>query len=264
MNNLIDSVKRTFGQGRSPAQQLTRAQARKLIMKRIDPLIKQEGFVHRKGNNLWRITENKTDVIELRFLTMEEHQQFKIPESTFSINYGCYYHFIPDIYQGKFVHQIPELITPREVDCHYRDQATRSIKQQPKKMDMSAWHLDEPEDGQQLVLDDVATQLKAEVFPTLNRLKDLDQWLKVLESEAPNLGTGNTNSVMRYFLLGFTYEKLGNNQQAKNYLIKAKGLSENQNKKLAKHLANVSPDAPLFTQAKIINDALTDLEKQAT
>lgn len=263
MNNLIDSVKRTFGHGRFPAQQLTRTQARKLILERIDPLLKQEGFVRRKGNNLWRITENKTDVIDLRFLTLEEHQQFKIPESTFSINYGCYYHFIPDIYQGKFVHQIPELITPREVDCHYRSQATRSIKQQPRKMDMRAWHLDEPKERQKLVLDDVATQLEAEVFPTLTRLDNIQEWLNYLENEEGSLGTGKKNSLQRHFFLGFTYEKLGKNEQAKNHLIKAKEISEVQNKTFTKHLANVSPDAPFFTQVKIINDALTDLEKQA-
>lgn len=259
MSNFIDSVRRTVRRTQPPVQQLTRVQARKLILERINPLLEREGFIHRKGNNLWRIVENKTDVIELRFLTLEEHQKFKLPESTFSINYGCFYHFIPDIYNGRYLHELANLITPLETYCHYRKRARRSIKQKPKGMDISAWHLDETQERQQIVIDDVVTQLETEVFPILNRLTDRSQWLEELESNEFNTGMGEVGSVTRRFLMGFTYKELGKNQQAKDCLINAKELIEKQSKKLAKHLGSISPDAPLFVQARIIDNALTEI-----
>ncbi|HED19528.1 MAG TPA: hypothetical protein ENI74_08515 [Gammaproteobacteria bacterium] len=259
MNNLIDSVKRTFGQARPQAQQLTRAQARKLILERIGPLLKREGFVHRKGNNLWRITEHKTDVIELRFLTLEEHQQFKIPQSTFSINYGCYYHFIPDIYEGKFTHQIPELITPLEAVCHYRMQATRSIKQKPKKMDMGAWHLDETEERQQLVLNDVIKQLESEVFLALNRLMDINEWVRFLVEEEGNLGTGKKDSLIRHFLLSFTYKSINDTDKSKTHLLVAKKICEKIIDKRSKHPEHLQlqPDSDFYKYLGLLNKSLS-------
>lgn len=259
MAEFIKTLKRALqGDAQSPASQLTRAQARKLILTRIDPLLKREGFIHRKGNNIWRIRENKTDIIELRFLTLEERRQFKIPESTFSLLYGCYYHFIPDIHNGRYIHQLQDFITPLEVHCHYRMRATRTIKQKPKKIDMSAWHLDEPEKRQQLVLNDVVDQLESEIFPTLNRLIDIQEWINVLESTKFNLGIGGANS--KSFLLGFTYKHLGDKEKAKTYLMNAKELAENYNKKFAKYSKEFPPDAPLFMQLKILNSAVAELE----
>lgn len=131
MNRFIENAKRVFqGETRLPVPHLTRAQARKLIFDAIDPLLNKEGFTHKKGNNVWRITDVKTDVIELQFLRLEERKGlWELPESAFSILYGCYYPFIPDENGERFLHRIDRLLTPREVDCHVRFRATRTIKQ---------------------------------------------------------------------------------------------------------------------------------------
>ena len=256
MKKLIDFVKKNLIFSRPNAYKLTRSVARDLVLKGISPSLTREGFVHCKGSSVWRIGENKTDVIELRFLTLKERQQFKIPESTFSINYGCYYHFVPDIYEGKFIHQIHKLITPREVDCHYRDQATRSIKQKPRKMDLSAWHLDEPRERQQSVLDDVVAQLEAEIFPALDRLSSINEWIRFLENEEDNLGTGKKDSLLRHFLLSFAYGSIDNIDKARTHLLIAKQLSEETINRLSR--LDV-PTSDMRKRLELIDSSLNEM-----
>lgn len=258
MSKFIKGINRVFGQGSHPAQRVTRAQAKELILNRINTLLEKEGFVYKKGNSFWRVAEEKTDVIELRFLTFDEHQKSKMPESSFSVNYGCFYHFIPDIYNGKFLHEIAETITPPEAYCHYRNTCRRSIEQKSQGSDCNYWHLDVSEENQKSVINDVIEHLQSEAFTTLKKLADLNEWLKELNSNEFNLGMGDATSVMRFYLLGFTYKKLGINEKAKESLIKAKELFDNQSNSLERHLKNLSQDTPLLVQQKIIENALAE------
>ena len=83
-----------FGK-RSPEQQLSRSESKKIIIKTIDPLIKKENFNLSKDTSYWRINGIKTNIIKVRFLTETECLQFGLPKSSFSILFGCYFHFIP-------------------------------------------------------------------------------------------------------------------------------------------------------------------------
>lgn len=263
-------------------EHLTRAQARKLIFNTIDPLLKKEGFTYKKGNNVWRITDVKTDVIEVHFLRLEQRGSsiFDLPESTFSILYGCYYPFIPNENGVQFLHRIDRLLTPREVDCHVRFQATRTIKQnlagksllfskwqllllpyKKPKLDVKAWHLDEPKERQVSVLNDVLNQMDTEVIPTLNNLMDISNWIQLLErNKGATLGLG------RDYLLGFTYKYLGNNDKARSFLTRARDEIEaiTTKIKLSTH-PSVAKEYPHILdepkQLQILTSALADLEK---
>ncbi len=283
----LENIKRVFQREAQPlALHLTRAQARKLIFDAIDPLLKKEGFTHKKGNNVWRITDVKTDVIELQFLTIEQRGGlWELPESVFSILYGCYYPFIPDENGERFLHRIDRLLTPREVDCHVRFRATRTIKQklaakrlvfsrwqfwlsynkQPK-LHITSWHLDEPEERQALVLNDVRSQLATEIIPTLNKLMDIANWIRLLESREPNLGLdSHPDSMRRNYLRGFTYKYLGDKTKARDYLMQAKDQLETWTARIDKAThPSVAKEFPEIMgepkKLQILINALAELE----
>lgn len=278
MTNYFGIINRVFQrETRPPVPHLTRAQARRLIFGAIDTLLKKEGFTYKKGNNVWRITDVKTDVIELQFLRLEDRQGlFELPESMFSISYGCYYPFIPDVNGERFLHRIDHLLTPREVDCHVRLRATRTIKQKlirnsllfsrcellllpygKSKMHPETWHLDEPKERQALVLSDVLNRLTTEIIPTLNKLSDIGNWIELLETKESNLGVSSSHiSIDRNFLLGFTYKHLGNTNKAIAYFMQAKKLGEELQIKFTEAQL-VSTD--LSARIQIINDAVAEL-----
>lgn len=235
MRRLVGSVMRAIhGRSPTPGATFTRAQARRLLHSALDPLLEREGFAHRKGNCVWRVADDRSDVIELRFLTLAERRQFELPESTFSLLYGCYYDFIPDIHDGRFAHQIPGLLTPREVDCHYRSRAMREIEQAPKKLDRAAWHLDEPRATREAVLADVIGQLESRIFPKLSMLADVREWVRFLEEdEEGNLGTGRKGSVTRAFLLAFSLRFIGDDERARHYMLDAQHRCEEHLETLA-------------------------------
>ena len=258
MSNSFMNLKKLFKKGERLKPTLS--EAREQVFGAICPLLQKEGFQHKKDNNLWRITEIKSDVIEVRFLTTGELEQFKLPQSNFSVLCGCYFTFIPDFYGEKYIHQIDRLITPREVDCHFRFNAIRKIRQSPSKMDQSVWHLSETQEKQKLVLNDVCEQIISDIMPRLDTLAKIDDWIQVLEDEEiNNIGIGCTNSLQREFLLGFTYKYIDARSKALSHLLLAKEQIENQNKKLSNYAKELSTDAPIFKQLKIVNNAVEEL-----
>jgi Domain of unknown function (DUF4304) len=288
MPHYLEKFNRIFlGKTCQLVQHLTRAQARKLVFDAIAPLLKKEGFTHRKGNNFWRITDVKTDVIELQFLKIEERRGlWELPESVFSILYGCHYAFIPHENGERFLHQIGGLLTPREIDCHVRLRAIRTIEQKlsstsllfskwqlwltpykKPKLNITAWHLDEPEECQALVLNDVCTQLATEIIPTLNKLIDIGNWIKLLESIEPNFELdSSTNSMSRDYLLGFTYKYLGNKTRAKILLIQAKNQLETLTARIrnATHPSVIKEFPHVLDEPKklqILINAISEIEK---
>lgn len=109
---------------------ISRAQARKAILARIAPELMKLNFLYKKGCCLWRVgndSNDRTDVVEIRFLTVAERLNSKLPESTFSIKYGCYFHFVPSPFEHKITHKIDNVITPDETHCQIRSELNRSF-----------------------------------------------------------------------------------------------------------------------------------------
>ena len=262
MFGVFTYVKNALFHKKSPVQVLSRTQTKHKIIDKISPVLEQQGFVLRKGNIFWRVNENKTDVIELRFVNLRDHQKTTVSRRVFSIYFGCYFHYIPDLYDRKSIYVLPNKITPLEEFCHYRNSAKRTVKQ--KLIDANIWHLDETPEFQKIILDDLAVQVSSEISAKFNLFNDVSKWLVFLESDEPNIGSGTTGSMMRYYLLGFTYIKLNKLKSAKECLIKAKELYEIQRKLIKKHIKINSPGAPLDTQIRIIDDYLHKLNLQNT
>ena len=234
-------------------------EARELIFRVLWPILKQKGFSEHKGNCIWRINDIKIDTIELRFLTISERKQFKLPASSFSVLYGCYFTFFPKLWEKRLIYQIENILTPREVHCHFRSKAKRTLMQMPKNMDYSLWHLDESEEKQNLVLNDVSSQIVNAVLPTLDSFNDVNNWLKLLNSDTYSLGIGNIKSLERKYLLGFTYKYLGDACKAKEFLMDAKIIAESIDKKIAKHMKDLPSNAPVFIKQQNIDSALDEL-----
>ena len=123
-------------------------------------------------------------------------------------------------------------------------------------MGASAWHLDENEGKQQTIFNDVLEQLKTEILPTLSRLSDIREWVRLLQSASYNHGTGRVNSPHRNFLLGFTYLYQREEERARIFLMKSKKASEKEIQKFSKHLKTISPDSPLRNELKIVDEAI--------
>ena len=113
----------------------------------------------------------RLDVIEFRFFTLDENRQLKLPKVTFSVLYGCYFTFFPQLWDNRLVYQIENILTPREVHCHFRSKAKRTIAQQPNNLDKSLWHLNETKEKQNTILADVYYQIINEILPTLDGLE---------------------------------------------------------------------------------------------
>ena len=241
------------------SQNLTQAQAKKVLFSHLDPLLNTRGFCHKKKHVYWRIGNDKTDVIEIPFLRKSEQEKNKVPKSTFSVSCGCYFHFIPNIHDDSTIHQIDGLITPDEVFCHFRLNLLRSIPQKPKLLGENLWHLDESEEKQRDVLEDVQKQLEELGIAPLDELLEINKWIEKLESAQFNLGTGGPDSLSRTFLSGFTYKHLGDSSKARNHLLKASSLDHEQIKALSPSLQGIPEDAPIFKRSRAISEALEEL-----
>ncbi len=257
MSKIFQIEQRLFGRPPTAfARQPRRNEVRRLVLQAIRPLLDSCGFDQHKGSRLWRIVDGKSDVIELRFLTAEEARQHCLPLSTFSVLYGCYYPFVPAIFDDRYLHQIPGLITPLEVHCHYRGAALRTLAQGPTKMDATCWHLEESGARQADVLENVVEQLRVGVVPRLDQLADLDHWLLELHHGARNLGM---ETYQRKFLLAFTCRHLGKIEEARQILLAVRDSDRAYREKYVRFFRDLSPDAPLFRQMEIVEHALSEL-----
>jgi hypothetical protein len=249
-----------FGK-QAPEKQLSRSESKQLIKKNIAPLLKKENFNLSKDTSFWRINEVTTDILKARFLTETECLQFSLPQSSFSVLFGCYFHFIPSIESTDYIYQIDRIITPREESCHLRFSAIRGVKQKPSKMDQTVWHLSEENKRLQEILNDVKNQIISNIVPKLNRLSLVDNWIRLLEDKNfNNIGVGKTNSLQRNFLAGFTYKHNGNKKRALSHLLSAQKIAEEQLNKVSKYTKNLTNDAPIFAHLKLINSALNELK----
>lgn len=265
MTNYFDILKRVFQEEvLKQVPHPTRAQARKLVFDAIEPLLRNEGFTYKKSNNFWRITDVKTDVIELRFLLNNDPSVSNLPSSTFSILASCYFNFIPNPFDVKLIQQIPNITTPYETHCHLRFIAEPLFFQPIFKENTKWWHLDCDDIEVSKVLNDVQGALKNNILPLMKKFNNVNELLDLLMNESNsglNLGIGKPNSFDRHYLLGFTYLKLRKRKLALQHLNKAKVLLDqilvrvNKNKPKA-----LSSEAPIIKQSHIIIQALKSIE----
>ncbi|MDP1615209.1 MAG: DUF4304 domain-containing protein [Methylococcales bacterium] len=242
---------------------LTRNQARKLVIESITPYLQSEGFLYQKKLLFWRISTSKTDVIELRFLLNREPDALNLPLSTFSILGGCYYNFVPNVFDEKIIHQIPDIVTPYETHCHLRFTVKPNLQQPIFKKNDYWWHVDGDDIETSEVLKDVQAVLKNQLLPLMNKFDNIKELLSLLESQTQmgfDIGIGKPDSFKRQYLLGFTYLKLEDKKLALQHLNKAKKLLDELLTKV-KEPMSLHDDAPIIRQSNNIIQALEALKQ---
>lgn len=237
---------------------LTRAQARKLVVKSIEPELLKQGFSQKKGSTFWRVGEFKSDVVEVRFATIEESRRAGIPASSFSIWVGSYFGFVPNIYDEKLLYQIDNLLTPVEWICHIRFSVPREAQNFKEKSGSNMWCLTGSQTTDELELNNALTHIN-EALLLLNRTGTLEEVLDFLESRELNLGLGNPGSSQRNYLLGCAYLHANNSVQALDYLKNAQVQLDEIIERTLKAGAQITENAPLFKERKIINELITRL-----
>lgn len=226
------------------------------------PEFEKQGFIYQKGGRFWRICDNKTDVIELRFLLNNDSLSSNLPLSTFSLLGGCYLNFLPIVFSDKALHHLPNLLTPDETHCNLRFTAVPSIKQNVLKGNSYSWHLDCDENEQSEILTDVRNAFETQLLPLMDKFKDINKLLNLLESRNDleiDMGIGKPDSFNRHYLLGFTYLKLQKIDLAAENLNQAKKLLDDLLLKVAEPM-RLKADSPLLRQSESIIKALSALK----
>lgn len=259
ITNLIDSfLKKNGKESDLEMPKLTRAQAKKMIVDYIKPVLQKEGFIYQKGLRFWRICDNKTDVIELRFLLNNDPSSSNLPSSTFSLLAGCYFNFFPIIFEDKALYYLPNLLTPDETHCDLKFTGRPNFHQLIFKDKPNWWHLNCVEVEQAKVLSDVRDVLEIQLLPLINKFDDIKELLSLLESQNQidsDIGIGKPDSFNRQYLLGFTYLKLEDSKLALQHLNKAKKLLDELLIKV-KEPMSLKSEAPLIKQSNNIIQAL--------
>lgn len=238
---------------------LTRAQARKLVVKSIEPELLKQGFSQKRGSTFWRVGEFKSDVVEVRFATINEGQREGIPPSSFSIWVGSYFGFVPNIYDEKLLYQIDNLLTPVEWICHVRYSVSRETQNSKEKCGSKMWCLTGSQTTDEPELSDALTNINKTML-LLDRTGTLEGVLDFLESaESDHLGLGNQGSLPRNYLLGCAYFHANNPTKALDYLTKAQVQSDEIVERTLKVGAQVTENAPLIKQQKIIKELIARL-----
>lgn len=226
------------------------------------PEFEKQGFIYQKGGRFWRICDNKTDVIELRFLLNNDSLSSNLPLSTFSLLGGCYLNFLPKVFGDKALHHLPNLLTPDETHCNLRFTAVRSIHQHILKRNSYSWHLDCDENEQSEILTDVRNAFGTQFLPLMNKFNDINKLLNLLESRNSlevDMGIGKPDSFNRHYLLGFIYLKLQRIDLAAQHLNQAKKLLDELLVKVAEPMS-LKSDSPLLRQSENIINALSALK----
>lgn len=245
---------------KSPTKEstLTRAQARKVVVAYIEPTLLNEGFNQKKGGTFWRVTELKSDVIEVRPPTIGEVERAGIPESSFSIWAGSYFNFMPNIFDESFLHQIDGILTPTETFCHFRLSAKRGIKQPRKTAGDRLWCLIGVHSDDEVELNDALSQVEKTIIPALNELSSLQNWIDLLASEKLNLGFGEPDSYNRNLLLGCAYLHANNLAKALDYLKRAQLQSHEFIERITAAV-HIKENAPLFREQAFLKDIVSRL-----
>jgi hypothetical protein len=238
---------------------LTRAQARKVVIGLIESTLIGEGFSIRKGGTFWRVNELKSDVIEIRFTTLEEVARSSIPESSFSIWAGSYFGFMSNISDKSSLHQIDDILTPMESLCQFRLSTQRGIEQSRKNAGDHLWCLTGIKTDDEVELIDALGQIEKTIIPALNEISTLDKWIDLLLSEISNVGFGQPGSYNRNFLLGCACAHAGNLTKALDFLKKAQLQSNEIIDRTSKAGVQFTGNSPIFMEQVHINNLIARL-----
>ena len=237
---------------------LTRAQARKMLIDFIEPTLLREGFNQRKGSTFWRVTELKSDVIEVRLSTPQEADRACIPESSFSIWAGSYFSFMPNIYDESSLHKIDDLLTPEEAFCHFRVTVQRGIKQARKTAGENMWCLTGVMSTDEVELNDALSQVEKTIIPELNNLYSLQNWIDLLASEKINIGFGAPDSSNRNLFLGCAFLRANNLDGALEYLKRAQVQSQEFIERMTSAV-RIEKNSPLFREQEFLRETVSRL-----
>jgi hypothetical protein len=165
--------------------------------------LEASGFVHRKGNTLWRRSNLKFDVLKFDIIPRTRCQKWRVPFGSFGLDPSCLFPFLP-----RLGHLPTDGLRPEKGFGQVRLALRRGVTQRTVKASNIWWAGDSP-DILDMVLKDVLRVIREEAIRFFGRFEDAEEVLRTFLDDEDAIGHegiwefGKKGSPSRLLYTGF-------------------------------------------------------------
>ena len=171
--------------------------------------LEASGFVHRKGNTLWRRTNLKLDVLKFDVIPRGRCQKWQVPLGSFGLDPSRLFPFLP-----RLGHLPTDGLQPDKGFGQVRLSLRRGVTQRMVK-GSNIWWAGESTEIFDMVLVDVLRVIRDRALPFFSRFEDAEEILRTFLEDEDAIGRegvwdfGKKGSVDRLLYTGFAAIECG-------------------------------------------------------
>ena len=168
--------------------------------------LKFDGFLHRKGKTLWRVSNRKFDVVKFTLLPAAVQLKWNEPPGSFLVDVSCLFPFLPQ--SGHTADDTPPL-RPEQGFGQIRLRMDRGIRQREIKAP-NIWWAGFDEQAIEAVSKDILTAIADHALPFFSRFEDVEELLRTFVEDEQSMeaggvwGFGRKESPIGLLYTGFT------------------------------------------------------------
>jgi hypothetical protein len=166
--------------------------------------LESSGFVNRKGNTLWRRTNQKFDILKFDIIPRGRCQKWRVPLGSFGLEPSCLLPFLP-----RLGHLPTDGLQPDKGFGQVRLALRRGVAQSMVKVP-NIWWAGDSADIFDMAVKDIHRVIKEKVIPFFSRFEDVEEVLRTFLEDDDNIGCegvwefGKKESPSRLLYVGFT------------------------------------------------------------